>query len=272
MASRMERYNKYHKNGGRSQKNEELYRAIYERDDNYNIEGVARLDKTNEIDIAKIKELLENRKENKKRKRYEDLLKETETEVMNIEEEDEDDETDNTNYDIRDILSKAKEDKSEEIKNDYHSLNNTQYNILKNLKLKDKVNTDDYIDDEDPEIKKLINTITSTSKLSNLNDKELSLDLLSDLKSDTMTSSKTLKSIEDIITEDNKEKKDNTAELELDKSFFTSAYSFGKDDFDVDENGEIIVKKKHTGVKILIFILILIIIAGIGAGIYLMLK
>ena len=271
MASRMERYNKYHKTGGRSQKNEELYRAIYERDDNYNIEGVARLDKTNEIDIAKIKELLENRKENKKRKRYEDLLKEPETEVMRIEDE-EDEDNDLTNYDIRNILSKAKEDKSEEIKNDYHSLNNTQYNILKNLKLKDKVNTDDYIDGEDPEIKKLINTITSTSKLSSLNDKELSLDLLSDLKSDTMTSSKTLKSIEDIITEDNKDKKDNTDELELDKSFFTSAYSFGKDDFDVDENGEIIVKKKHTGVKILIFILILIIIAGIGAGIYLLLK
>lgn len=271
MASRMERYYKNASNEGRrSRKNEELYRTIYEGTEYYNIEGVATMDKTNEIDLSKIQEMLKNRENYQRQSKYRRLFhkeepkKEVKPVVEEVEEED-------RNYDIRDILTKAKEENSEEIKNDYHSLNNTQYNILKNLQMKEKVKKEDYIDEEDPEIKKLINTITNTSMLNKLGDKELSLDLLNDLKADTITSVGTLPSIQDIMEEE-PEEKEPTGEMDLDKSFFTSAYSFGKDDFEFDENGEVIPKKKHTGLKIVIIILVILILACIGVGVYFLIK
>ena len=118
MASRMERYYKNASNEGRrSRKNEELYRTIYEGTEYYNIEGVATMDKTNEIDLSKIQEMLKNRENYQRQSKYRRLLhkeepkKEVKPVVEEVEEED-------RNYDIRDILTKAKEENPEEIKND----------------------------------------------------------------------------------------------------------------------------------------------------------
>ena len=109
--------------------------------------------------------------------------------------------------------------------------------------------------------------------LNKLGDKELSLDLLNDLKADTITSVGTLPSIQDIMEgELDNEEKEPTGEMDLDKSFFTSAYSFGKDDFEFDENGEVIPRKKHTGLKIVIIILVILILACIGVGVYFLIK
>lgn len=271
MASRMERYYQdTETEGRRSRKNKDLYRTIYDGPAYTNIEGVATIEKTNEIDISKIKEMLKSREDYKKQKEYRKLMyKELEPEKEPVPEVVEEDPEPHRNYDIRDILTKAKEENPDEVKSEHHSLNNTQYNILKNLRMKEKVNKEDYVDEEDPDIKKLINTITNTSMLNKMGDKELSLDLLDDLKSDTITSVSTLPSIHELMDE---EEKDPTGELELDKSFFTSAYSFGDDDFDVDEDGNLKPKKKHTVLKVFITLFVLVILAGVGFFIYTQMK
>lgn len=271
MASRMERYyNDASAEGRRSKKNKDLYRTIYEGAAYTNIEGIATMEKTNEIDITKIKEMLKSREDYKKQKEYRKLMyKELEPKPEPTPNPEDEAFDIHRNYDIRDVLTKAKEENPEEIKNDYHSLNNTQYNILKNLRMKEKVKKEDYIDEEDPDIKKLINTITNTSMLNKLEDKELSLDLLDELKSDTITSVSTLPSIHEIMDE---EEKEPTGEMELDKSFFTSAYSFNDDDFDVDEHGNLKPKKKHTVLKVLIILVTLAILAVIVYFVYSQMK
>lgn len=271
MASRMERYyNDASSEGKRSRKNQDLYKTIYEGPSYTNIEGIATMEKTNEIDISKIKEMLRSREDYKRQKEYRKLIRREPEPVPEPEPEEEEEIFDtHRNYDIRDVLTKAKEENPEEIKSEHHSLNNTQYNILKNLRMKEKINKEDYVDEEDPDIKNLINTITNTSMLNKLGDKELSLDLLDDLKSDTITSVSTLPSIHDMMEE---EEKEPTGEMDLDKSFFTSAYSFSDDDFDIDEHGNLKPKKKHTVLKVIMTILILALIAGVGYFVYTLIK
>ena len=52
----------------RSQRNQSLYREIYDLGEYSNIEAVATLDRTNEIDITKIKDMLKNREDYKRQK------------------------------------------------------------------------------------------------------------------------------------------------------------------------------------------------------------
>ena len=59
------------------------------------------------------------------------------------------------NYDIMDVLSKAKENKKPDDKE--RVLSKTSYNVLKNLNLKENINTDD------EDLKEMIQTITNTS-------------------------------------------------------------------------------------------------------------
>ena len=129
MVSRMEKY--YHNNNGikkRSQKNINLYRDIYKDSEYSNIEGFATMDRNNEIDITKIKNTLKNRENYKKQKEYR-ILKHEEEQEENISNDFKETEQ-HRNYDIRDILSKAKDKKPES--DTPRSLDNTNYNILKN--------------------------------------------------------------------------------------------------------------------------------------------
>jgi hypothetical protein len=132
LASRMDRYygSEYEKNN-RSQKNQDLYQTIYEDNRYTNIEGIADIEKTNEVDISKIKEMLKSREDYQKNKKYMQILNRSHNYSSYQEtEEDEDD----RNYDINDVLSKAHNERGNNTV-DYHSLKNTQYNILKNIKL-----------------------------------------------------------------------------------------------------------------------------------------
>ena len=64
MASRMDRY--YEEKQipkKRSERNQTLYRDIYENVSYSNIEGVATIDKGSEIDINKVKQMLKNRED-----------------------------------------------------------------------------------------------------------------------------------------------------------------------------------------------------------------
>ena len=112
MASRMEKYYNNSSVNTRSVKNENLYKNIYENTEYSNIEGIATIEKTNEIDLAQIRELLKEREEKKKKSEVKREAPKVYTKPIYEEK----------NYDIRDVLVKAKDehvsdDKNKAIKN-----------------------------------------------------------------------------------------------------------------------------------------------------------
>lgn len=249
MASRMDRYyNSNSESRKRSRRNESLYDTIYNDDIEYsNVEGIARIEKTNEIDINRIREMLKEEEEKKKKKVFQPMLKsEIDTSnMLNL------DDREDRNYDIRDILSKAKEGKEEEEKDQYRNLQNTQYNILKKLKL-DK----DYDTKLEDEFSKQIKSLSNTdiNILNEITDQDLSLDLLDDLKSDTKTlNQNSIKKILEEAKEKEKEEKKSSFERELDKSFFTSSLNFSDEDFEELKELGSTYRRNSILIKLLIF-------------------
>lgn len=262
MASRMDRYYKSELvTSGRSTKNKSLYRQIEDLDNYTNIEGVATIEKTNEIDISKVKEMLKNRENYKKQKQFRSFLEE-EKEIVKAEPEKIEKQR---NYDINDILSKVKENDLN--KNDSHrSLGEEQYNILKSLNVKGK-NYD--VEKEEAELKELINTITTTKALSNLANTN-DVGLLDELKSNTMVGdASSIKKIIDEERDKNTEKDfdDNTGEI--DKSFYTSSLGFTQSDFEELKDMNHKIKKSNKFIIILLIVILLIVIAG---GLFVILK
>lgn len=242
MNSRMEKY--YTDNDEikkRIIRNKELYRKIYEEAEYTNIEGITNIEKSNEIDITKIKELLfKNKKEEK------ELPKSIEEE--NFENEINEEEK---NYDIRDVLIKAKNER-EDKDDKYRSLSNTQYNILKNLKIDETINNRENLSEEEV-LKEMINTINTTSVLNQLGDKELSLKMFEELKASENTIAMEKQELESIKTEEEK----------LDKSFYTSSLNFKEEDFEELKEINNTLKKNNVLIRILLIILCLIAVATI---------
>ena len=114
------------------------------------------------------------------------------------------------------------------------------------------------MEDNEENIVNLINTITNTSVLNKLGDKDLSLDMLEDLKSDGKTQIN-MKPVDEFIKNTNSD--DNTGEL--DKSFFTSSMSFGNKDFEELNDIKTSLKKNNILISILVFISLAIVITGV---------
>ena len=239
MSSRMERYRNKTVKSSRSSRNKSLYNSIYSYDDKYsNIEGVASIDKENEIDISKVKRMLEDR-ENTNRRRLRSSSYENTDEYPVLKNRYKEDT--NRNYDIVDVLKEAKEKKEPD--NKERVLNNTNYDILKKLNLKSS-NSDDENREED--LKDLIETISNTSLL-NKNSEETSTDMFSDLMDDD-TKVGDVKDFTEFTSMNSKT---------MDDSFFTGGVGLKKADF--IEGGT----KKGSFVKTLFLtIIILAIIAG----------
>lgn len=228
MQSRMEKY--YNNNTStkrRSEVNQDLYSNIY--DDN-EYETVKTKPVANEIDIAKIKEML--------REPTTRIIKQDDVISTQIEPKEE------RNYDIRDILNKAKGDQE---KPKYHSLEDIDLTPTK----RDRSNEIEYSDEE--ELKELIDTITNTSLLNKLGDKELSLNMLSDLESKDNTEIVNNSCIKTVIEEAKKaDFKDE--DPELDKSFYTASLGLTKEDFDELKDINQSLKKNNVLVKVLLFV------------------
>jgi hypothetical protein len=103
MASRMDRYKEDESRiTGRSDRNKSLYKQIEDLDSYTNIAGVATIDNKNSIDLEKVKELLRHSE-----KKEEIILDEEIIEEKELEE--------TRKYDIKDLLSKAKDNDNEVI-------------------------------------------------------------------------------------------------------------------------------------------------------------
>ena len=274
MPSRMERYYETRDDGpSRARKNQDLYEQIYDEKsfevsdykakDYSNVSGVAEAPDSNTIDIQKIREMMKSREEkNKDKQNYKEIQPEYEEDI--IEEP--------KNYDINDVLNKAKDERPIESDSDYHSLKNVELNILKNLNIEEKKedeNDKEVLSDDKEELPELINTITNTSMLNKLGDKELSLDLLEDLKSNGTTmigSSDTIKNVLD----ESKKKEVKEETTEIDKSFFTKSLDL-KDSLkylDGEEEGD----EESKSIKVIVAIVVVVALIIVGISLYLVFK
>lgn len=270
MPSRMDRYYNDTENlRQRSSKNTDLYSRIYDEDSKYsNIEGIASIEKTNEIDITKIKEMLRNREDYQREKDFRQIVKPSRETKHDYKLDIEDEKEEQKSYDIRDILEKARVE-HKDTKKDYHSLNNTQYNILKSINLDNDIDVEKYMNsvDKEEDLEELINTITNTSMLNKMDGQDLALSMFEDFKtrSHTLSDSKSIQAIMD--EEYEKERTSDLADT-LDKSFYTASMKFSKEDFGDDDE----LPEKNAVSTVLKILLFLIMGAVVAAVCYYILK
>lgn len=246
MASRMDRYYEKPKSfRARSSRNESLYKRIQDLDTYSNIEAVESISKTNEIDLSKVKEMIKNRENFKKQREYRNAFNIEDDKPIN--DSSDDSFIEEKNYDIMDVLNKAKDNYDEDSSN--RSLKNMHYDVINELNLR----KNNY-DDGEEELKDLISTITS--KKSNSDDGGL----LDELTSDTMVGEAS--SIHKVLEEEKRQQKKIDSTSEMDKSFFTSAMSFTDKDFEDLKNMKTSVKKNNL-LLIILIVVFLLAIAGV---------
>ncbi len=254
MASRMDRYKGNSTSNGRSRKNQSLYDEIKNYDTYSNIEGIASIERANEIDINEVKKLLRNR-ENYKKQREAGLFDNVEEEKIIKEEKPVKEEK---NYDINAILSKIKSEKNFDTNNDTRKLSEDQYDFLKKLNKKNNIDKNKEYDDEPRDV-------VQTIKLSKKALEDTDSGLFDHLKSDTMVGEAS--SIKSIIEEEKNKELEDTSTMQLDKSFYTSSFGFTKSDFEELKDMNKKIKKSN---KFIIVLLVLLILGGLAVGAYFM--
>lgn len=244
MPSRMDKY--YEKRNeqrqSRSRKNRNLYGEIFTEGKYSNIEGVTDIS-NNEVDLDKVRKLLEEKDENNRRGRtYRKLDEEPLKPQVYTSIEDK-------NYDINDILKEARSTKEPDYKE--RSLRNSEYNVTTNEKLKEELasNSREEIFTRD-DVNKMINDIAATSKMNKLDD-----GLFDDLKDDE-TSKQNTREIRKMIESSKQDTIDNP---EYDEDFFDGDLKLKQSDFGQD--------KKKTSVIDIIIIIVLILIMLVSIGI-----
>ncbi len=278
MSSRMDKYNNqdnrdyeydyiYSRNenlGSRSRKNEELYQEM-NRDDleDVNLTSNAHVIGDNEknIDIDKVRQLLEKKYHEEPRKSRA-LIKQEEEEYIEEKGEEETKE-----YNINAIIEKAKQDKDIDYERErLKKIRDTQYDILKGLDLEDEDDDDkEYVSkvtSNKDDLVNLINTITEKELTREMNP----LDILTDLKGNDNTV--VLDGVkEELNKNDVKETiKDTVKEevkKEIDKTFYTNSISFSKSDFDDFNDLKEGVETNKVLIRILLIIVTIALIAGI---------
>lgn len=241
MASRMDRYRNQdvEPTGMRTKRNEHLYAKVDAPLEYSSVEGVARIENTSSVDINKIKELLLREEEPKKRPhRFQEEKSLEDTDQLATFKE-----MDDKNYDIRDILNKAKNNRGEEEEDRYRNLQNTGYDLLKTMKIKE----------EEPQF--------TEEEIEHVGDTTLSLSLFDQLD-DEEERREQERTIQNLLQDDEMEPDDEDDDFEdgnIDTSFFTSSLNFSDDDF--SEISEELEKPKRKGSFILKILLFLIMVA-----------
>ena len=256
-------------------KNRNLYDEMKNTDlDNFDIASNAKVigDNNSQIDIDKIKEILEKNYQDPQRRSLKMDIPDDEEYVMEKTRE----------YDINSILEAARQEKEVDYEEErLKKVRDTQYDILKNLEL--EASEKETTKKNKEELLELINTINlnevqnkakermeeEDSEEEETETEELNpLNILSDLKGDENTVvagakefNEEMSSLEEEKAKKEKEEISEAIDEDVDESFYTNSMSFSKKDFadfdDIDEGGSGIF------VKILIVFLVLAIIAGI---------
>ena len=290
MDSRSNRYyteNNIDSTSTRSSRNKRLYKEVYGK---YNdLENLPLEDNTDEIDMAKLKELVLSGQKSKSNTIKENLNI-LEQRKRNIDEQ--------KVYDINKILEKAKyeNDKLKETTQSIPKVNKQILNTLQSTELsleelkKASKNYQSYQNDEkivnlntkeeqqpEEQFKKIENDLSMTRELKYQNlsleennqeqDSDLSLDLFSDLKPTENT----------IVTKPIKEETEPTNQIKdnsdidiikpsvapVNDDFFTSSYEFSKKDFMQVDDDFSDLNKKGGILKIILLFLMIFIVGGV---------
>ena len=243
MPSRMEKYYQTDNTiNRRTNKNKDLYNEIHNNLDYDSIKPVSNI---NEISPAKLNEMLKN--EN----RIEPKTYQVKNRSANIEE------NEDSSYDINEALERAKNNSV--IKSDYHKLKEEQLNLLKKIESYKASKQE-----QDENLNELLNTIASTKLLNDLNDRDLSLGLLGDLKSgNENTVVGGIDSINKVMHDIPKVKLDDSEKNEIDRSFYTSSMNFNDEDFDDIKEIKNKLKRNNSLMKIMIVGIALIVVIAI---------
>ncbi len=258
----------------RVSKNTSLYEEIKNSDlNNFNIESNAKVigENDSQIDINKIKEILEKNYQEPPKKRSM-KFEVSEEEPLELEKTRE--------YDINAILEQAREEKEVDYQKErLKKIRDTQFDILKSLELEAKEKAENNERKTKDELLELINTI-NLNEYQNKNNKEMPLededvddldplDILSDLKGDDNTvvvgAKEFTEEMKVLETKDfdtsNIDLEDDSLETTMDHSFYTNSMTFDKKDFSDFED----LKDGASNVflKILIIIVFLAIVVGV---------
>ena len=157
MRTRMDKYYNDEEILQRTSKNDSLYDKLY-KEKQVLRSNVTVIDNINEIDLSKIKSIVNNREDYKKIRNYENAINNTEFEKK--EEINYDfDEVDNSNYDINEILKRKRSNKNYENSSKIRKINEEfcedTFKNYKNL-------SDDFLNHEQ-QLKELFNTVTQTN-------------------------------------------------------------------------------------------------------------
>jgi len=268
MKSRMEKY--YNQNEefvGRTAKNENLYRK---KDYSVYSSNETVIDTNNEIDITKLKNIIQSREDYQRAKSYRNMLNDKKFDYDDIEVEE--DSYEEKNYDINALLQKVKDEKDTlDEKDKMRKLRNTQYDILSNLDIKSKkTKPANDLEQQKEDLKDLINSITNknSSVNGNISDAEEDNDplgLLADLHATSALPIDVISNNPDIVPPQKDVKDEIKVETKNqdnddETSFYSDSFTFSKKDFeglsDLNEN----VKSNNILITILIVVLIIIIL------------
>ncbi len=230
MSTRMDKYLSENSNESRSSRNKKLYEELY---DTMNYTNSVVIDQSKEIDISKIKELVDRERRLNEKK---DLRPEIDfEELKNIKKEDENQKV----YNINEVLKEAKE-KRDIISDASEKRKNGRYDphMDINNELKETRKVYDKLIQEETELLDIMNTLTSVKTSTNI--KEAYKDLT--------TESKKIEVPKEEPVEEQEEKKT--------QEYSTNTFMFNKKDF-VDSELEESLKGTNGFIKALIVILII---------------
>lgn len=255
MKTRMEKYYDSHEEeiGSRSKRNESLYKEINKSEiDQFEINSNATILANNgrNIDVEKIKKILDTKYKETPKRRSIVLTEETPEEEISFEKTRE--------YDINAILEKAREQKEVDYEKErLKKIRDTQFDILKNLNLKEE-------DLEDTTENNLMTLIDVINEKENKQKDIDPLDILTDLKGNdnTIVLDGLKEEIEEHGTTLTKE------EDKIDDSFYTTSVNFTQSDFD-DFND---LKAEVNSHKVLIRVVVALIVVALLAGLIILLK
>lgn len=249
MSSRMNKYyDEPEIRNSRYHKNEELYKEISKSELNsYDVKSNTTIlgDNKNEIDVEKIKKILDTK--------YNDTPKRRSIR-LDLEEEVSEEKEITKEYDINIILEKAREQKIENYEEErLKKIRDTQFDILKNLNL--ERNYEEEVETEEDNLKTLIDTIAFNEKN---NKEDISLDILNDLKGDENT--EVLNGLKEEI-EKTEEKK--IIDTQMINSFYTSSNALKEKDFEDIEDFSKSIESNNTFIKIIIAIIMIVFLVGV---------
>ena len=253
------RMNKYYENPEplekRTNRNEELYKSInknfieeYDINSNISVLDVPG----NEINVEKIKEMLDERYKNPARRKSIVIEEEETIESVPLETKD---------YDLSKILERAKAEKSADYSSErLRKLRDTQYDILNKLNL-ERPEEEETISDAEQELITMIQTITSKEnrdKSDNITDSSIELDLFEDLKGSENTV------VVSPITEEQKVEYETRKEKNpIENSFYTGNLKVKENDYEDFKELKEEIKSNDLTIKILIFLFGIIVVIGL---------